>query len=1063
MAIPRVFTIPSSVPFLPTLIRALIGGELVAGFPAGRDPLALAAATLYLPTRRACRSARDIFLDVTKDATAILPRIVALGDVDEDEIAFAQAATRELAATDLDLQPALGELERRLLLARLVRKWAAGIAPESMGEASLVANNPVSALALAGDLARLIDDMTTRRVPWERLDELVPEGFDRYWQLTLQFLKIARQAWPEILAEHGAIEATARRDALLKAEAARLARASDGPVIAAGSTGSMPSTAELIATIARLPHGAVVLPGLDTGLDEESWGLIAGGREGAGSKLDLPAVGHPQFAMHALLERIGIGRDQVAIIGGPTAHARERYVSEALRPAGRTDHWQQLTGSDFPLPAALEALALIEAANAEEEALAIAIVLREAVEQKKTAALITPDRALARRVLAALGRWNVQVDDSGGDALGRTPAGRFASLAAEAALGGVPPVGLLALLKHPLLRLGAAQRNLARDDRAVDNPAQDNLARGIAALEKATLRGPRPRPGTAGLAQALEAFRAELGKLRRKESSELHRSDPRTDLSETELDLAAELTARLSAALAPLEALPPGARPFRELAARHADVLTALSSSETGEPIAFSGHDGVQLQQAFQDIAGVAADADLEILPQDYTELFKTVISGRVVRRPALAGLRVHIYGPLEARLQSADRLVLGGLVEGVWPPEARPDPWLSRPMRHTLGLDLPERRISLSAHDFAQALGAPEVILTYPSRLAGAPTVPSRFVQRLAAVAGEKGWSCVRENGAKYLAWARALDRPSKIKRIERPEPRPPRAARPSALSVTDIESWLRDPYSIYAKYILGLRELDPVDFPPGAADRGIVIHGALSEFTKTFSAALPADPAGALIEIGARHFAPLEAYPEAKAFWWPRFQRIAHWFAGWEAQRRGKITAISAEINGQIEIPLGERIFTLRARADRIEQLPGGAYAILDYKTGQVPSEKQVRIGVSPQLTLEAAILRRGGFPGVNAAATIAELVYVSLKGGDIPGDGKPITFKNGDADFHAERAFEKLQAVATRFEDEEQPYLPLVLPMWKNRYGSYDHLARVMEWSIGIDEDAAGVDLP
>jgi ATP-dependent helicase/nuclease subunit B len=426
-----------------------------------------------------------------------------------------------------------------------------------------------------------------------------------------------------------------------------------------------------------------------------------------------------------------------------------------------------------------------------------------------------------------------------------------------------------------------------------------------------------------------------------------------------------------------------------------------------------------------------------------------------------MPSVRVRIYGPLEARLQSADRVVLGGLVEGVWPPDPRPDPWLSRPMRHALGLDLPERRISLSAHDFAQALGAPELVLAYPARLAGAPTVPSRFVQRLAAVAGETGWTSVRANGAKYLAWARALDQPSKVKRIDRPAPKPPRAARPSALSVTDIENWLRDPYSIYAKHILRLRELDPVDFPPGAADRGIVIHGALSEFTRTFAAALPADPARALIEIGSRHFAALAAYPEAQAFWWPRFQRIAQWFAGWEAQRRGKITAIKAEIDGQIDIPLGERVFTLRARADRIEELAGGGYAILDYKTGQVPSEKQVRIGISPQLTLEAAILRRGGFPGFIAGASIAELVYVSLKGGELPGDGKPINFKNGDADTHAERALEKLQAVAARFEDEQQPYLPLVLSMWKNRYGSYDHLARVMEWSVGLDEDAAGVD--
>ncbi len=463
------------------------------------------------------------------------------------------------------------------------------------------------------------------------------------------------------------------------------------------------------------------------------------------------------------------------------------------------------------------------------------------------------------------------------------------------------------------------------------------------------------------------------------------------------------------------------------------------------------------LDAGFEEIARRAADADFAVAPADYADVFRTAISDRTVRERELRGARVRIYGPLEARLQSVDRVVVGGLVEGVWPPEMRSDPWLSRPMRHALGLDLPERRMSLSAHDFAQALGAHEVILAYPTKLAGAPTVISRFVQRLAAVAGEEHWTLARARGTKYLAWARALDRPAEVKRIEKPAPKPPRAARPSALSVTDIENWLRDPYTIYAKHILKLRELDPIDLPPGAADRGIVIHAALSDFTKAFATGLPADPAGALIEIGAKHFATLEDYPEARAFWWPRFRRIARWFAGWETLRRGSVAALAAEVSGKIDIPLGERVFTLRARADRIERLAGGGYAILDYKTGQVPSEKQVRIGVSPQLTLEAAILRGGGFPDIPADASIAELVYVSLKGGDPAGDGVPIDFKDGDANVHADRALAKFKLVATRFEDEQQPYLPLVLSMWKSRYGTYDHLARVKEWSVGGPDDA------
>ena len=1041
MAIPRVFSIPPSAPFLPTLIRAMCGGKLVPGFPGGSDPLALAGATLYLPTRRACRLARDSFLDVTGEPAAILPRIVALGDVDEDEIAFAHAAAGDLAATELDLPPALGELERRLLLAHLVRKWAAGIAPEERGEVSLVACNPVSAFALADDLARLIDDMTTRAVPWQRLDRLVPENLDRYWQLTQQFLKIAREVWPSILAERGAIEAAARRDALIKAEAARLLRAGDGPVIVAGSTGSMPSTAELIATIATLPHGAVVLPGLDTGLDERSWRLIAGGDSGDERPVS-PAVEHPQFAMHALLHRIGIGRDQVEELAPRSA--RELYASEALRPAASSERWGELAQSEFPVAAALDAFSVIEAANAEEEALAIAIALREAVEEGKSAALITPDRALARRVLAALARWNLHADDSGGDALAATSAGRFACLAGETALAGVSPVQLLGLLKHPLTRL---------------RMQPDRLARGVAALERATLRGPRPRPGTSGLGAALAALRAELGKLRRREACDLHWSDPRVSLHEGELDLAGEIVARLGAALAPLETLPSLPLPFRELAALHEQVIAALSTGEVREPMAFSGHDGVQLQQAYDEIASVAPEADLAILPADYVELFRTAIGRRVVRGPGLTGARVRIYGPLEARLQFADRIVLGGLVEGVWPPEPHPDPWLSRSMRHALGLDLPERRISLSAHDFAQALGAREIMLAYPARLAGAPTLPSRFVQRLAAVAGEAAWDGARANGERYLAWARLLDQPGKVRRIERPAPKPPRAARPLSLSVTEIETWLRDPYSIYARHILQLRELDPVDTAPGASDRGIFIHGALSEFTQAFAVALPADPARALIEIGKRHFSALADYPEAQAFWWPRFLRIAQWFAAWEVQRRARVANIKAEISGRIEIPLGERIFTLSVRADRIETLSEGGYAILDYKTGQVPTEKQVRTGISPQLTLEAAILRNGGFADFLGKAPIAELIYVSFRGGERPGDAIPIVFKNEDAEFHAERALGKLREVVTRFEDEEQPYLPLVLPMWKSRYGSYDHLARVMEWSVGSEEESNG----
>ena len=313
---PRVFTIPASAPFLPTLIKALIDGRLLPDFAPGPDPLALASATLYLPTRRAARLARDVFLDVLKTDAAILPRIVAIGDVDEDEIAFSEAATETLAAA-LDLPEALGGLERRLLLSRLVLKWAATISPTEKGHAPLVANNPAAALALADDLARLMDDMTTRGVPWDRLDDLALDHADEFRDYTLKFLKIAREAWPPILAAGGKIEPAQRRDLLIEAESKRLETAG-GPVIAAGSTGSIPATAKLLATIARMPHGAVVLPGLDTDLDDESWEMIGGN---ATQQLR-PAAGHPQFAMHGLLLRIGIKREAVTLLAAPAMHGR---------------------------------------------------------------------------------------------------------------------------------------------------------------------------------------------------------------------------------------------------------------------------------------------------------------------------------------------------------------------------------------------------------------------------------------------------------------------------------------------------------------------------------------------------------------------------------------------------------------------------------------------------------------------------------------------------------------------------------------------------------------------
>ena len=587
---------------------------------------------------------------------------------------------------------------------------------------------------------------------------------------------------------------------------------------------------------------------------------------------------------------------------------------------------------------------------------------------------------------------------SRGVALADTPDGNFARLAAEVALSGVAPVPLLALLKHP---------------RGGFDPGA------VGALERAILRGPRPRRGSAGLQGALAGLRQALADRRAGKASSLHRSDQRLALTKAELDAADAILARLTTALAPLETLPRGAHPMAAIASRHAQVVDAL-----GGMTAELAHAFEQIEQA----------GTLVVAATDYAELFHAAIADTKVY-DAGAGARVHIFGLLEARLQTVDRLVLGGLVEGVWPPETRGDPWLSRPMRHTLGLDLPERRIGLSAHDFAQALGAPEVILSRAAKLAGAPTVPSRFVQRLAAVAGKARWEAALTRGTRYAALARQIDETGAPEPAKRPAPTPKLEARPRQLSVTEIEDLLRDPYTIYAKHVLKLPPLDPIDAPPGAAERGSVIHDAIGAFGKTYPEALPDDPAQTLTEIGRGLFKPLSEFPEVRAFWWPRFQRIAQWFAGFERARRPNVKKLAVEIGGSIPIPFGKESFTLTVRADRIECLADGRYAILDYKTGAPPSEPQVRTGLSPQLTLEAAILRQGGFKDFPPGGSVAELLYVRLRGGAVAGEECPINFKQGTPDEQADRAIAALAKVLGQFADPAKPYYSLLHPMWSN----------------------------
>ena len=982
---PQVFSIPAGVPFLDALAKGLL-----AEF-AGK-PEALARVRIFLPTRRSLRTLSEAFLRQSEGAALLLPRLTPLGDVDADDLLL--TAAEDDGFEDGELPPALPEMRRRLLLARLIETFERRTTGQKRGADH--------AVRLAAELSRLLDRVETERLGFDNLANLVPAEYAAHWRITLDFLSIVTEHWPTVLEEENALDPAQRRNRLLEAQAARWRQAPpDEPVIAAGSTGSIPATAELLSVIARLPQGRVVLPGLDTAMDGDSWEKLA--------------PSHPQFALRFLLERLDVPRDRVMPWHGLTVPIRGALLTETMRPADTSDAWRQ--AKDTIAPKALEGLERVDCPGPMEEAGVIALRLRHVLETPgKTAALVTPDRDLARRVAAELRRWDIEVDDSAGMPLAATPAGTFLRLLATAVAERFAPVPLLALLKHPLAAGG------------LDPGAFRAFAR---ALETASLRGPRPAPGLDGIRAALAdapVKAAERNRLEGFVDRIAQRAAPFVDIvSRPGAAFDAALTAHVQAA----EAL-------------------AASHEKSGADRLWAGDDG---EAAAHFVAELHASAPL--LPDEAGEAYAAVLGalleGAVVRPRYGRHPRLHIWGPIEARLQSADLMVLGGLNEGTWPRLAAPDPWMSRPMQSTFGLPEAERRIGQSAHDFVQAASGGEVILTRAARVEGAPTVPSRWLLRLGTVLKGAGLlDGMTARGAwgesPWTAWQRALDAPAEMApRATRPEPRPPVAARPRELRLTEIGTWMRNPYAIYARHVLALKPLDPVDADPGAAERGTILHKALHEFLKAHPDGMPEDALPKLLDAGRAAFGSALERPGVAAFWWPRFERVAHWFV--EAPAQPGMHTLATEVAGRLVIDAPAGQFTLRARADRIDRASDGSLSVIDYKTGGVPSKKDVEAGIEPQLPLEALIASKGGFEGV-PEGTVAELAYWRLTGRDPAGEIKPL---DDDPMTAAAEALAGLTALVAAFDDPAQPYAAHPDPDRPVPYDDYAHLARVKEWAV------------
>jgi double-strand break repair protein AddB len=1029
---PRLYTIPPSAPFLTMLARAILAGDLPIPGGAKPDPLTLPRTTIYLPTRRAARGLREAFLAASGGRAMLLPRIRALGDPDEDAALILGAGDESEHEFEGSAgAPAIGALARRLALMRLVLAWGrahrAEATADGFGLAPLVAT-PAQASHLAAGLARLMDVIESEEVDLTALEGLVPDEYAAHWQETLDFLTIVTESWPQHLGENKLVSPVVRRNLLMALETARLqTEASTGPVIAAGSTGTVPATARLLRTIASLPNGAVVLPGLDLSHDEASWKSVALHPE------------HPQFAIAQLLATLGVERREVAYVAGsapdPAMRARLAFVSEMLRPAEQTDLWRGWLDvedeSAAPrLEAALAGISLIEAPTAQDEAEAIALILRSCIETPgKSAALVTPDRTLARRVAAALRRFGLLIDDSAGTPMARTVPASFLDLVLGAVEAEFAPPALMALLKHPLTLLGRA-------------PAQ--IRQAARALELAAFRDVYVGRGLADAATALKAPR--------------DRSQRGGRLSQSQIAAASTLVADLQGAFAPLIALfetssPPTAT---QLADAHIATAEALARDEGGSASGlWQGDAGEALSVLFTDL--ITQGGPLHIDPRDYAPFWRSLLAGQVVRPRGLAHPRLFIWGPLEARLQQPDMVILGSLNEGVWPQPQDAGPWLSRPMREELKLAPPERRNGLAAHDFAQGLGAPSVYLTRALKVDGVPTVASRWLQRLLALVDATDLRHAIDPALPFVEWAKARDTAPAFEPVKPPAPCPPVAARPKQLSATRIERMLANPYEIFARDILKLYKLEPLGTELGPALRGQLVHEALHQFTRRHPASLPADIEAELVGIADALFATLGGAASVQAFWRPRFQRFARWFAATEPGRRDGVVKVLTEVDGALALANGSG-FTLTARADRIDLRAEGSVVIYDYKTGTVPSAKQVEALLAPQLPLEAAIAAGGGFGDLGPCA-VTDLRYIEASG---RGDGGEERAAAAEAAALGDTALKALSTLVEHFAKAETPYevkrRPGTAFARAYRYDDYAQLARLKEWATanGDGED-------
>lgn len=990
---PKIYSIALNAAFADALAEGLIRRF-------ADEPLGLARGIILLPSNRARLAVQAAFVRAGGEGL-LMPRLAVVGDADLDENISLALDTLDMVEP---LPPAVDPLQRRLMLAALIEQYN----PE--GEEPILG---AAAFQLAEGLGQVIDQLHYEEVPHSQLAAIESALGDLagHWQASWQRLRLLVEQWPKQLQRIGQIDRAERRNHLLHRVAEGWAKYPPARfVVAAGITTAAPAIARLLRTVAEMDEGMVVVPGLDLAMSEAEWDALGPAPAKPDHIGPLPLETHPQYHLKLLLGRMGLGREQVQPWDGRSnfdgPEARNGFLSLMFAPAAFTARWQY----EANLAPALQAVEAAEFADDHQEAQGIALLMRQALETPaRTAALVTPDRALAARVASALARWGISVDDSAGQPLSQTPPGALLALLAKLAAE-FDPVTLISVLAHPLVRKGEGRLLWLDQVRALD----------------LFLRGPGLQAGWQGVSARFAERLAD-------EKARGHGA----------AKALAPWWEELMAGLYPL------LQPFHEANDRPpAHYLDALQhalewlAADQG----WAGHAGRALAQLFDRWTLAREHGPALVRSADFPTMLAELMKGESVRAPYGGHPRLFIWGLLEARLQRADLMILGGLDEGRWPPRQTPDAWLAPGVRRMLGLPPIERQQGASAHDFAGAFAARHVIITRANRSGGDPTVASRFWLRLAALGGDLPEP--KPDSAPITRLAAELDVPEgRPTPAPRPAPRPPVEARPRRISVTAVDNLARDPYSFYARHILDLPVLDPLSALPDPRWRGTRVHDLFEQWVRagTTKAAFEA-------EMQALRDDPA-LDPMAARFWLPRMEPALRWAAAqyWGNEER-EVSGV--EVRGEMKSDGIEII----GKADRIDRDEDGAYHIVDYKSGKAPSAKAAAEGLDNQLGLLGLMAREGYMEDLDAAS-VAGLEYWSLSPDRKKAGAGKISKTHGSrlalksAEDAIDRAADRLSELAALYLNGMESFTPGAAA----KYGDYNQLMRRDEWFGREDQGA------